>query len=178
MWMPRKTVLILLSVAVVAGCGGRERDVSLTRLRASSNGRDVFSITPGKPLEMPEDMAALPAPTPGGPNRTDQNPVADGVAALGGNLAVTQTEAPSAANSALLAHSTRYGRDPEIRQTLAAEDREIRNRYGQVNLLRGILPGDDYTQAYERQWLDAYAEERRLRRAGVRTPASPPDPEN
>ncbi|MAU51577.1 MAG: hypothetical protein CMN17_04200 [Roseovarius sp.] len=178
MWMPRKTVLILLSVAVVAGCGGRERDVSLTRLRASSNGPDEFSIIPSKPLEMPEDMAALPAPTPGGPNRTDQNPVADGVAALGGNLAVTQTEAPSAANSALLAHSTRYGRDPEIRQTLAAEDREIRNRYGQVNLLRGILPGDDYTQAYERQWLDAYAEERRLRRAGVRTPASPPDPEN
>lgn len=178
MWMPRKTVLILLSVAVVAGCGGRERDVSLTRLRASSNGPDEFSIIPSKPLEMPEDMAALPAPTPGGPNRTDQNPVADGVAALGGNLAVTQTEAPSAANSALLAHSTRYGRDPAIRQTLAAEDREIRNRYGQVNLLRGILPGDDYTQAYERQWLDAYAEERRLRRAGVRTPASPPDPEN
>ena len=178
MWMARKTVLILLSVAVVAGCSGRERDVSLTRLRASSNGPDEFSIIPSKPLEMPEDMAALPAPTPGGPNRTDQNPVADGVAALGGNLAVTQTEAPSAANSALLAHSTRYGRDPEIRQTLAAEDREIRNRYGQVNLLRGILPGDDYTQAYERQWLDAYAEERRLRRAGVRTPASPPDPEN
>lgn len=176
MWMPRKTVLMLMAVALVAGCGGRDREVSLTKIRSSGNGPDEFSIIPSKPLEMPEDMAALPAPTPGGANRTDQNPLADGVAALGGNLAVTQAEAPSAANTGLLAHATRYGRDPAIRQTLAAEDRDIRTRYGNVNILRGILPGDDYVQAYEKQWLNAHAEERRLRERGVRTPASPPAP--
>lgn len=177
MWMPRKTVVMLMAALIVAGCGGRDREVSLTKIRSNSNGPDEFSIIPGKPLEMPEDVASLPPPTPGGPNRTDQNPVADGILALGGNPAVIASEAPSAANAGLLAHATRYGRDPAIRQTLAAEDREIRTRYGQVNVLR-ILPGDDYVQAYERQWLDAYAEESRLRRAGVRTPASPPPPKN
>lgn len=178
MWMPRKTVLMLMAAVLVAGCGGRDREVSLTKIRHGGNGPDEFSIIPGKPLEMPEDMASLPAPTPGGPNRTDQNPVADGIVALGGNPAVIASAAPSAGNAGLLAHATRYGRDPAIRQTLAAEDSEIRGRYGQVNVLRSIIPGDDYVQAYERQWLDAYAEERRLRRAGVRTPASPPDPDN
>lgn len=177
MWMPRKTVLMLMAAALVAGCGGRDREVSLTKLRNTSNGPDEFSIIPSKPLEMPEDAAALPTPTPGGANRTDQNPLADGIAALGGNMAVTQAEAPSAANAGLLAHATRYGRDPGVRQALAAEDREIRSRYGNVNILRGILPGDDYVQAYERQWLDAHNEERRLRRAGVRTPAAPPPPD-
>jgi len=177
MWMPRKTVVMLMAALIVAGCGGRDREVSLTKIRSNSNGPDEFSIIPGKPLEMPEDVASLPPPTPGGPNRTDQNPVADGILALGGNPAVIASEAPSAANAGLLAHATRYGRDPAIRQTLAAEDREIRTRYGQVNVLR-ILPGDDYVQAYERQWLAAYAEESRLRRAGVRTPASPPPPKN
>ncbi|MBC7165362.1 MAG: DUF3035 domain-containing protein [Roseovarius sp.] len=174
MWMPRKTVVMLLAAVIVAGCGGRDREVSLARIRHTGNGPDEFSIIPSKPLEMPEDMASLPAPTPGGPNRTDQNPQADGVAALGGNLAVTQTEVPSAANAGLLAYASRYGRDPAVRQRLAEEDREIRRRYGRVNVLRGILPGDDYVQAYEDQWLDAHAEERRLRRAGVRTPAAPP----
>ncbi|WP_210877470.1 DUF3035 domain-containing protein [Roseovarius autotrophicus] len=175
MWMPRKTVLMLMAAAIVAGCGGRDREVSLAKIRHTGNGPDEFSIIPSKPLEMPSDMAALPAPTPGAPNRTDQNPLADGVAALGGNMAVTQAEAPSAADAGLLAHATRYGRDPAIRQTLAAEDIDVRRSYGQVNIFR-ILPGDDYVQAYERQWLDAHAEELRLRNRGVRTPASPPAP--
>jgi hypothetical protein len=178
MRMPHMTVVMLMTALIVAGCGGRDREVSLTKIRSSSNGPDEFSIIPGKPLEMPEDKAALPTPTPGGANRTDQNPRADGIAALGGNLAVTNAEAPSAANAGLLSHASRYGRDPAIRQTLAAEDREIRSRYGQVNILRGILPGDDYVQAYEKQWLDAHAAERRLRNAGVRTPAAPPAPKN
>ncbi|MBC7131621.1 MAG: DUF3035 domain-containing protein [Roseovarius sp.] len=176
MAMPRKTVLVFMAAALVAGCGGRDREVSLANIRHTGNGPDEFSIIPGKPLEMPQDMAALPTPIPGGPNRTDQDPLADGVAALGGNLAVIRTETPSPAHAGLLAHATRYGRDPAIRQTLAVEDREIRSRYGRVNVLRGIMPGDDYVQAYERQWLDAQAEERRLRRAGVRTPAAPPAP--
>ena len=35
----------------------------------------------------PEDLAALPEPTPGGVNLTDHNPQADAVAALGGTSA-------------------------------------------------------------------------------------------
>lgn len=178
MWKPRITVLTLMAAMIVAGCGGAGDDeVSLRKIRHKGEGPDEFSIIPGKPLEMPGDVAALPEPVPGGPNRTDQDPVADGVAALGGNPAARSGTAPSAAHSGLVSHAARHDGNPSIRQTLAAEDREIRRQYGNVNLLR-FLPSDDYTQAYKDQWLDARAEERRLRRAGVRTPAAPPSADN
>ena len=174
MMMSRKIVLTLLAATIVAGCGGRD-DVTLTRLRNTSEGPDEFSILPGKPLQTPADYATLPPPTPGAANLTDQNPLADGVAALGGNPAALTPSAPSASNGALVNHANRYGATPNIRQTLAAEDKEVRKSYGNVNILR-ILPGDDYVQAYRRDWLDAYAEEERLRNRGVLTPASPPPP--
>ena len=82
MMMSRKIVLTLLAATIVAGCGGRD-DVTLTRLRNTSEGPDEFSILPGKPLQTPADYATLPPPTPGAANLTDQNPLADGVAAGG-----------------------------------------------------------------------------------------------
>lgn len=169
MAMPRKTVLTLLAVTVIAGCGGRD-DVTLSRIRHTGNGPDEFSIIPGKPLQTPEDFANLPTPNPGGANLTDQNPLADGMVALGGS-----STAGVASNGALVNHANRYGATPSIRQTLAAEDKELRRQHGRVDILR-FLPGDDYVQAYRREWLDAYAEEQRLRNRGVLTPASPPPP--
>src|SRR6056297_1156973 len=130
MKMPRKTVLIFLAATIVAGCGARDDDVTLTRIRNTGNGPDEFSIIPGKPLQAPEDLSALPVPTPGGSNRTDQNPLADGIAALGGNPAAVNAQAPAASNGALVNHANRYGGTPDIRQTLAQEDREIRRSYG------------------------------------------------
>lgn len=171
MAMPRKTVLTFLVATLVAGCGGRD-DVTLSRIRHTGNGPDEFSIIPSKPLQTPEDFANLPTPNPGGANLTDQNPLADGVAALGGNPA-----GGVASNGALVNHANRYGATtPAIRQTLATEDKALRQAHGRVDVLR-FLPGDDYVQAYRREWLDAYAEEQRLRNRGVLTPASPPPPE-
>lgn len=177
MWMPRKTILMLMAAVIVAGCGGgRDGTVQLREIRHKGNGPDEFSIIPGKPLEMPENVAALPEPTPGAPNRTDQDPITDGIAALGGNAEARRSEAPLAVHATLVNRAGRFGRDPGIRQTLAAEDLEIRRQHGRVNVLR-FLPTDDYLQAYKRQWLDPYAEEQRLRRLGVRTPAAPPSPD-
>jgi hypothetical protein len=176
MSMPRKSVLIFLAATIVAGCAPRGGDVTLTRIRNTGNGPDEFSVLPGKPLQTPpQDMTSLPQPAPGAANRTDQNPLADGVAALGGRLTAPDA-APDARNAALVNYATRYGGTPQIRQTLAQEDRDIRRNYGRVNILR-ILPGDDYAQAYRGQWLDAHAEERRLRARGIITPSSPPDPD-
>lgn len=174
MSMPRKSVLILLVVTIMAGCAPRDGDVTLTRIRNTGNGPDEFSVLPGKPLDPPPDVTSLPTPAPGAGNRTDQNPRADAIAALGGRLTAPDA-APDARNAALVNHATRYGGIPAIRTTLSREDQEIRRNHGRVNIL-GILPGDDYTQAYRKQWLDAHAEERRLRSRGILTSTSPPDP--
>jgi hypothetical protein len=175
MSMPRKSVLIFLAATIVAGCAPRDGDVTLTRISNTGNGPDEFSVLPGKPLEPPQDRTRLPEPALGAANRTDQNPLADGAAALGGTRTAANA-APDAGNAALINHANRYGGTPGIRQTLAREDREIRRNHGRVNILR-ILPGDDYVQAYRRQWLDAQAEQRRLRARGILTPTSPPDPD-
>lgn len=170
MTLPR--VLILLGlVFTVAACGGRDRDVTLTRLENPGDGPDEFLISPGKPLQQPESYAALPSPTPGGPNRTDHDTKAEGVAALGGN-ATAQAGIPPG-DAGLIRHAGRHGTTPGIRQTLRAEDENLRRDYGRRNIFR-IGPRDDYTQAYKRQWLDSQAERERLRRAGIETPSAPP----
>jgi hypothetical protein len=175
MSMPRKSVLIFLAAAIVAGCGQRDGDVTLTRLSNTGSGPDEFSVLPGKPLEPPQDATRLPTPAPGAANRTDQTPLADGAAALGGTRGAPGG-APAAGNATLVNHANRFGGTGGIRQTLAQEDREIRRNHGRVNILR-ILPGDDYVQAYRDQWLNPHAETRRLRNRGVLTPASPPEPD-
>lgn len=171
MILPR--ILTLVLILAVAACGRGDREVSLTRIKKSGDGPDEFTILPGKPLQEPESYARLPAPTPGGVNRTDQTPKADGVAALGGNPAATTSGGIRSGEATLLNHARRYGTSTGIRQTLAAEDEKIRRRHGRVNILN-IGRNDDYTNAYRRQWLDPEGELQRLRRRGVLTPTAPP----
>jgi hypothetical protein len=173
MILPRSSVLIV-TLCLLAACGNRGEDVTLSRITSTGAGPDEFSVLPSKPLQTPEDFAALPTPTPGAGNLTDQNPKADGVAALGGNPAALSATAPAASESALLRHATRNGTQPAIRETLAAEDQQIRSSYGRINIL-SLGPTDDYTDAYKDQWLDSYAEEERMRRSGVETPNAPPE---
>jgi hypothetical protein len=174
MRLPALSVLIL--AMALPACGSRDREVTLTRFKDTGAGPNEFTIMPGKPLQTPEDYAALPAPTPGGPNLTDQNPLADGVAALGGNPAALNVGPVSARDTALVSHAGRFGVNPGIRQVLASEDVEVRRRYGRVNILN-IGPNDDYNLAYRRQWLNSQAEAQRLRSLGIATPASPPPAE-
>ncbi len=170
MIMPR--LMICLLILGLAACGNKDKDVQLRKIKHEGNGPDEFSIIPGKPLEAPIDFAALPAPTPGGSNRTDQNPRGDGIAALGGNPGALVASGISSADGALVNHANRYGGSAGIRQTLRAEDAEVRRRHGKVNILN-IGPNDDYANAYRRQWLDSYAEYRRLRNQGITVPSAP-----
>jgi len=169
--LPR--ILVITLIFALAACSSRKEETNLRYIRKTGNGPDEFSIIPGKPLQSPESYAALPAPTPGGRNLTDQTPNADGIAALGGNpTALTETGiAPNEAG--LVSYAARYGVTPGIRQTLAKEDLRIRQRHGKVNILH-IGPTDDYANAYRKQWLDAFAEQRRMRRLGIATPSAPP----
>ncbi|MBF9029570.1 DUF3035 domain-containing protein [Rhodobacterales bacterium HKCCE3408] len=161
-------VLGLIALVVVAGCS-RDRQPQLLNLaRDSGPGPDEFSILPTEPLQMPDDLASLPEPTPGGTNRVDPDPEADAIIALGGN----PDRAPGAGG--LVTYAARFGISDGIRDVLAAEDLDYRRR-NDGRLLERLFNVNVYHRAYERVSLDQYAELERLRRAGVRTPAAPPE---
>ena len=162
-------------VLLLAACGGgSEEDPDLLNIsQPRAAGPDEFAILPFRPLEMPEDMAALPAPTLGGNNRADQVPANAAAVALGGNAAVLSRDASG--DGALLAYTGRYGRDQNIRADLAAADLEFR-RENDGLLLERLFSVNIYYQVYEPFELDQYAELERLRRAGIQTSSDPPDP--
>ncbi|MFW2588848.1 DUF3035 domain-containing protein [Sagittula sp. SSi028] len=165
---------LILGALALAGCSqSRDGVRPLHDLRSNSGEPEEFAIVPNKPLTVPDSLAALPTPTPGGSNRTDQNPQADAVAALGGNPARLQAGTGiGAGDGALVQQATRFGTDPAIRQTLATEDAALRKRRGLFSW--SIVPQDNYTNAYRRETLDPYAWLNRYRQAGARTPAAPP----
>jgi len=166
--MLRMTIAAVLMLSLAA-C--ERANPTLFNIRKADRTPDEFSILPAKPLETPPDLAALPPPTPGGVNRTDRAPKAEAILALGGN-----PDRGVGADGALVATVSRYGVQQGIRAQLAAEDLEFR-RKNDGRLLERVFNVNVYFKAYRRQSLDQYAELYRLRRAGIRTVAAPPDPE-
>ncbi|MEO1138824.1 MAG: DUF3035 domain-containing protein [Pseudomonadota bacterium] len=171
--MKLPVISALIVAMALSACGGRDRDITLTRFKDTGAGPDEFAISPGKPLQAPENYSTLPAPRPGGANLTDATPLGDGVAALGGNPAALAPGGIGGNDGGLVNYARRFGVVPGIRQTLAKEDAEVRRQRGRVNILN-IGPNDDYVLAYRRQWLNSQAEAERLRRLGIPTPSSPP----
>ncbi|MBM9593671.1 DUF3035 domain-containing protein [Roseitranquillus sediminis] len=159
---------LIVALALLAGCGGGEP--RLLNLSTPGEGPDEFRILPTKPLELPQESAALPPPAPGGRNLADPTPEADVYAALGGNPAVLGRPV----DGGIVNYATRLGVAPAIRPELAAADREFRRRNDGL-LLERIFGVNTYFDAYARQSLDQYAELERFRRAGIRTPAAPPE---
>lgn len=163
--LDRIAAALVLTVALGACGGGGAPD--LLTVAASQEGPDEFGILPNKPLQRPEDLDALPPPTPGGANRGDLTPAADAVTVLGGRPGA----GPAA--GALVAHAGRYGVSPQIRRTLAAEDLVFRQA-NDGRLLERLFNTNIYFRAYRPQSLDQYLALERLRQVGVRTPAAPP----
>ena len=163
-----RIALAVLAAITLSAC---ERETpTLFNVRAQDRTPDEFAILPTKPLETPPDLAALPPPTLGGVNRTDPQPEADAIAALGGNI-----DRGAGADGALVAAVSRYGVQENIRGRLAAEDLAFR-RANDGRLLERLFSVNVYFDAYESQSLDQHRELERLRRLGVRTVAAPPDP--
>lgn len=151
----------------LAACGGGADGPQLMNLRSTGNGPDEFAILPPKPLQMPPNLSALPAPTPGGGNITDPTPMADAVVALGGKPGAGVND------TALVAYAARNGVSSGIRQTLAAEDLEYR-RKNDGRLLERLFDVNVYYRAYAPMSLDQHAELERWRRAGAGNPSAPP----
>ena len=167
--------LAILGLAVVlAGCSTGDRTPSLRDLSGGDRSPDEFAIVPREPLQQPPSLSDLPQPAPGAANRTDPNPGADAIAALGGNpgAAVARGTGAPASDAALIAGASRFGRDADIRSVLAAEDLAFRQRRSRFTWQ--IVPTDSYSRVYRRQMLDPNAWIDRYRAAGVPVPAAPP----
>lgn len=169
-----KLGIAFAAALALSACGDKEP--RLMNLRSTTAGPDEFGIVPTKPLQMPEDLAELPPPTPGGTNITDPTPEADAVAALGGNPARLERRGVPAGDGALVAQASRFGSTAAIRETLAAEDLEFR-RKNDGRLLERLLNVSVYFKAYAPMSLDQEAELERWRKLGLRTPAAPPSAE-
>lgn len=169
----QKLVYVVLAAAMLAGCS-RDRTPQLMNLRSEDRTPDEFALLPNRPIEIPEDLAALPAPTPGGTNRVDPDPEADVALALGGTTAGVSRPGIPASDSVLVSQATRFGTAANIREVLAEEDLEFRRR-NNGRLLERWFGTNVYFKAYRRQSLDKYAELLRWRRAGVKTVGAPPE---
>ena len=160
---------LILALATTAACGGGD---NLRELGRPGDGPDEFRIVPGQPLQPPENYSELPAPTPGGTNLTDQDPLQDGVAALGGRRSAPTGSIPGS-DGGVVNYASRFGRDGSIRQALAAEDEAYRQRRGRFSRIR-LQKRDFYALVYRPQTLNARTEARKWRRAGAATPSSNP----
>ncbi len=165
--------LLILGVAALslAACTSGK---TLHSNAPTGNGPDEFSIMPAKELTQPTDYAALPAPTPGGVNRTDQDPLGDAVAALGGSAAARNpynTGIP-ASDGTLVNYTSRMGREADIRAKVWEDDEAYRKSRGRFTSIR-ISKKGLYEDVYKRQALDYRSEWWKWKRAGARTPAAP-----
>lgn len=168
--MPFVRTVLVMTVLVAAGCSNQ----GLRDLRTNSQGPDEFLILPVKPLESPANFAELPPPTPGGANRTDPQPKVDAVVALGGSASALTDQGVPSSDAGLVAYASRNGVPENIRQTVAQEDEEYRQRRGRWTGVR-LFPVDRYSQVYEPQTMDPFEVERQARNSGIATPAAPPE---
>ncbi|WP_300032599.1 DUF3035 domain-containing protein [uncultured Roseobacter sp.] len=164
----RRTVALILIATLLSGCANQ----GLRVLRSNSSGPDEFLVEPKAALETPDDLTALPVPTPGQGNRTDIDPLSDAVVALGGRPSDPAAGIPGS-DGALVTAASRFGVTPSIRSQLAAEDEDFRRRQSRFTQIR-LFPEDRYNTAYKSQALDAEETAESWRRAGAKTPSYPP----
>lgn len=157
---------LMLAPFALAGCG--EGGLAGGLRRAGIAGTpDEFMVLPTRPLEMPENLAALPPPTPGVANRVDYQPRTDAIVGLTG-----RPPPPGNADGAVLV--ARAGpRDPAIRSELRAEDAEWRRTHHGL-LFERLMSKDRDRVVYEQMILNAPDEWERMRARGVKVPAAPP----
>ena len=166
--MKRAATLCTALVLVLAGCG----TTNLRKMESDDKGPEEFTVVPLKPLEQPSDYATLPKPENAAPSITDPTPIADAITALGGTVDSRNTTRVPSSDKALIQRTDRFGTTPNIRAMLALEDAQFRENKTKIRQSL-FQPRDPYSQFYEAETLDAFAELQKFRAAGVTTPAVP-----
>ena len=160
---------------LLSGCGSRQGGMF------QSDAPNEFAVVPTSelqlPQELPSQLADLPAPAPGAPNRVDVAPDREIAGAFGGTDARPSGNVVPGSDRALVRAAGRSGIEPDIRVELAAADRAFRSE-NRARPLDAMLGSNNYYRIYEDVMLDAYAEMERLRAEGVDTPTAPPEREN
>lgn len=173
--MPKKTckapfaVLFLPLAMILGGCSDGGVAGALRSSGVTST-PDEFLVLPTRPLEMPDNLAALPVPTPGQPSRVEYQPEAVAVAGLTGQ----EVSARTASGAALLARAGVASNDPLIRQRLAEEDAAYRANH-RGRLLERVFTPNRETLVYREMILDPGATYEAMRARGISVPAPPPD---
>jgi hypothetical protein len=157
---------MLLAVFALGGCADGGLAGGLRRAGVATT-PDEFLVLPTRPLEVPQDLAALPPPTPGARNRVDYRPHEEAVAGLTGRPGPVG----AASGAALVARAGPI--DPAIRARLAAEDAVYRREHPGL-LLERVFARDREALIYRGMALDAPAAYEGLRARGVRVPPAPP----
>ena len=157
--------LVLLAAMALCGCAGGL--AGGLRAAGIAGKPDEFKVLPTRPLEMPSNLAALPPPTPGTPNRVDYQPRAEAIAGLSGRPGA----AGNADGTALVVAAG--PRDPNVRPELAAEDAEWRQTH-HGRLLERMFSSDREALVYRPMVLVAPDEFERMRASGLAVPAATP----
>lgn len=166
--LPLRLTALLLATLALGGCA--EGGVAGVLRSAGAGGTpDEFMVLPTKPLEMPADMAALPAPTPGASNRVDYHPDVEAVASLTGKETAA---AGTASAGALIARAGPVA--PNIRADLAADDAVFREENRGQLIPRLLFQGNEDKLTYEGVMLDAPTAFEQLRARGIAVPPAPP----
>jgi hypothetical protein len=153
----------LVAAMLLGGCDGFRETVGL-----EVPPPDEFLVISRQPLERPQSLDALPTPQLGAPSRVERDPTREARAALAGAGVPTAGEA-SAGEQALVARAGPG--DPAVRAKLVAEAGSGERRFGLDSLFGFPIEQDPEAAA---QRLEAEAEARRLRDAGVSAPVAPP----
>lgn len=163
----KSKIFIAMAGLALAGCS--QSSVGLMNLRSEGRGPDEFAITTYKPLEVTSAIAAaeLPPPTPGRRNRADVT--FDEIL----TKSIGYDESRGFKDRAFVAHTSRFGKEGDIRDLLAKSDAAFRENK-KPRLMERVVAKSIYFDAYERETLDAYAERARLSALGVKSPNAPP----
>lgn len=161
--------ILLLPLVLAAGGCGEGGLAGVLRSSGATSTPDEFLVMPTRPLEIPENLASLPTPTPGAPNRVEYQPEAIAIAGLTG-----QDSMRTASASALLARAGAGSANPQIRTILAQEDIEYRNRH-RGRVLERLFSRNKEALIYQDMTLNAPVVYEAMRERGVNLSAPPPD---
>jgi hypothetical protein len=168
----RPLARLAVILPLVLGLGGCSNGglAGFLRTSGATSTPDEFLVLPTRPLEIPDNLSALPPPTPGTVNRVDYQPERIAVAGLTGkDVPLTTTS-----GTALLARAGAGSANPQIRVITAEEDADYRS-VNKGRLLERWFSRDKEAVVYRSMTLDAAAAYDEMRSRGVEVSPPPPD---